>query len=221
MAGGHLIDIGITVGGVDAVMTKLGAMKHAVDDLRPVFDEVYVKVYQPWIATRFKSGGRKGWKGSTFPAWDDYTGEPKYEARKRGILKQRRAAVGKGIGILRWGAAQNAPVPGPREWLTASFIGRGAQTMGIGYHVKRIGRHNFEVGSDLPWAATNNYGTGTQPFDDVPMKRRQIIVNDRALLREVVLRVQRYIVKKDRAAGRAAFATGRFTQASIQREFGA
>lgn len=215
----ELVKFGIEATGIEETKFALGALVSRIDNLTDVWNEIIEDVYKPTIRRRFQSRGRQGWKSGGFPQWADYANEPKYESRKRGILKVKRAKAGAGLGIGRWGAAQRDPVPGPREWLTASFLGEG-QTVGVAYHVRHVGRHSMTIGSRLPWAHSFNSGAPRQPFDNVPQPARPIFVDDRAMVREIALRLQRFIVHKDRAAGRTAFRTGAFTAAQIRRQIG-
>ncbi len=192
----RLLDFGVNLTGVDGPVAKLGLAADRVGDLRPVWNVLHAgrnsdpllkggggKSFVSMVAEQYRTKGRRG--GTPWPGYD---GEPVYK-----IIKVK---FGGGLGrMLRWR-------PG-RERLYPSLI-----SPGHAEHIYRTKRHEMVVGTAVPYAVRHQRGIGVQPFDNVPLKKRPLIVMTRNDFRGWIRAIQRHV------AGTVGIASARARQLS-------
>lgn len=113
---------------------------------------------------QFKSEGARGPHG----AWDRYSREPKYRARKAGILH----ADWEQMPILRWVKTWQDR-PGPRERLYPSMVE--AHDPSHKYDAQKLSVEMGLESSMIPYARKHQLGQGVQQWDDITIPRRRIV----------------------------------------------
>jgi hypothetical protein len=146
------------VAGEEQMADTLGIASDAVKDWRPAFNQIHDdftgRIMPEQFATQGARGGAK---------WVGYDNEPIYRYVKSRILNTRQ------FPILRW-SASFTQAPQPHERLYPSLVDQDHPD-----HVYRKSKLRFSFGTKVPYAIKHQLGTGTVPYDNVPLPKRKII----------------------------------------------
>ena len=183
---GRLLDLGVELLGDRPAARQLGLMEDRVGDLRPVWEALhrgrrsdpllragkggaggvsFVEMTEAQFASKGARGGHP---------WPDYSGEPVYS-----VIKKK---LGGGLGnMLRWMRG--------RERLFPSLVQPGHPE-----HIYDPSALAVSMGTSVPYASRHQEGSGIQPFDKVPLKRRRPIDPTEQDFRAWTRAVQRHVM---------------------------
>ena len=184
MAGG-LLDLDLKLLGARPLVRQLGLARDRVGDLRPAWDAIhhgrrgdpllrakggrgglsFVETERAQFATKGARGGER---------WPGYDGEPRYRVIKR-------LFGGGEDNIMRW-------VRGHERLFPSLVVPTHPE------HVYEPSALAVSMGTRVPYARRHQEGSGEQPFDRVPLKRRRLVAPTEGDLRAWTRTIQRHVM---------------------------